>query len=106
MPLASVAGLAPVLGVSEERVRRMLATLKSGVWAESARRGMTDRPRRRWFLNGRAVDELYVADHRHPSPREEARAAGIARLHPECRLPADFTGRFALDHRHHAYLED
>ena len=106
MPLASVSDLAPVMDVSEERVRRMLATLKSGGWAESLARGMTGRPRRRWFLRSRAVDELYVADHGHPSPREEARAAGIARLHPEGRLPAYFTQRFALDHHHHAHLED
>ena len=31
MPLASVSDLAPVLDMSEERVRRMLAALKSGV---------------------------------------------------------------------------
>lgn len=67
---------------------------------------MTGRPRRRWFLSGRAVDELYVADHRHPGPREEARAAGMARPHPEGRLPAYFTERFALDHHHRAHLED
>ncbi len=106
MPLASVSDLAPVMGVSEERVRRMLRTLKSGGWAESVARGMTGRPRRRWFLSSRAVDALYVADHRHPGPREEARAAGIARLHPEGRLPAYFTERFALDHHHHVHLED
>lgn len=52
------------------------------------------------------MDELYVADHRHPGPSEEARAAAIARLHPEGRLPAYFTERFALDHHHHAHLED
>ena len=97
---------APVMGVSEERVRRILATLKSGGWAESVARSMTDRPQRRWFLSSSAVDALYVADYRHPGPREEARAAGIARLYPESRLPADFTERFALDHHHHAHLED
>ena len=106
MPLASVSDLAPVMDVSEERVRRMLAALKSGGWAESVARGMNDRPRRRWFLSSRAVDELYVTDHRHPGPREEARAVGIARLHPDGMLPADFTRRFALDHHHHARLED
>ncbi len=67
---------------------------------------MTGRPRRCWFLSSKAMDALYVADHRHPGPREEARAAGIARLHPEGRLPAYFTERFALDHHHHAHLED
>ena len=106
MPLASVSDLAPVMDVSEERVRRMLRTLKSGGWAESVSRGMTGRPRRRWFLSSRAVDALYVADHRHPGPREEARAAAIARFNPEGRLPAYFTQRFALDHHHHAHLED
>ena len=30
MPLASVANLAPILGMSEDRVRRMLGTLRSG----------------------------------------------------------------------------
>ena len=34
MPLASVSDLAPVLDMSEERVGRMLRTLKSGGWAE------------------------------------------------------------------------
>ena len=31
MPLASVANLAPILGMAEDRVRRMLATLHAGV---------------------------------------------------------------------------
>ena len=30
MPLASVANLAPVLGLDEEKVRRMLGTLRTG----------------------------------------------------------------------------
>ena len=100
MPLASVSDLAPVMDVSENRVRRMLAA------RSPVERGMTGRPRRRWFLSSRAVAALYVTDHRHPGPREEARAARIARLHPEGGLPADFTRRFALDHHHRAHLED
>ena len=32
MPLASVANLAPVLGLDEERVRRMLGVLRRGGW--------------------------------------------------------------------------
>ena len=52
------------------------------------------------------MDALYVTDHRHPSPREEARAAGLAEFHPEGELAADFTERFALDHDHPAHLEN
>ena len=106
MPLASAANLASVLDIAEDRVRRMLATLKSGGWAESVMRGMTERRQHRWFLTRKAVDELYATDHRHPSPREEARAAGQAQFHPQRELPADFRDRFALDHDHAAHLDD
>ena len=50
MPLASAANLASVLDIAEDRVRRMLATLKSGGWADSVMRGMTERRQHRWFL--------------------------------------------------------
>ena len=106
MPLASVANLAPILGVSDDRVRRMLATLRGDGWIESVVRGMTERRQHRWFLTRKAVDALYVTGHQHPSPREEARAAGLAEFHPEGELPADYTERFALDHDHPAHLED
>ena len=106
MPLASVANLAAVLDLSQEQVRRMLGTLRAGGWVESVARGMTERRQRRWFLTRQAVDALYVTDHQHPSPREEARATGIAQFHPQGELPADFTERFALDHDHPAHLED
>ena len=59
----------------------------------------------RWFLTRRAVDLLYVTDHHHPAPREEARAAGLAAFHPEGEIPEDFQERFALDHDHPAHLE-
>ena len=106
MPLASAANLASVLDTTEDRVRRMLASLKSGGWADSVMRGMTERRQHRWFLTRQAVDELYVTGHRHPSPREEARAEGMAQYHPQRELPADFTERFALDHDHAAHLDD
>ena len=106
MPLASVANLASVTGMTEDRVRRMLGALRGEGWIESVVRGMTERRQHRWFLTRRAVDELYVTDHQHPSPREEARAAGLAEFHPEGELPADFTERFALDHDHPAHLEN
>ena len=106
MPLASVANLAPILGMAEDRVRRMLGALHGGGWIESVMRGMTERRQHRWFLTRKAVDALYVTDHRHPSPREEARAAGLAEFHPEGELAADFTERFALDHDHPAHLEN
>ena len=106
MPLASVANLAPILGMTEDRVRQMLGTLRSGGWIESVVRGMTERRQHRWFLTRKAVDALYVTDHQHPSPREEARAAGLAEFHPEGELPPDFTERFALDHDHPAHLEN
>ncbi len=106
MPLVSAANLASILDMTEEQVRRMLATLKSGGWADSVMRGMTDRRQHRWFLTRRAVDELYTTEHRHPSPREEARAAGMAQFHPQRELPAEYTERFALDHDHAAHLDD
>ncbi len=68
-------------------------------------RGMTQRRQHRWFLTRRAVDELYVTAHRHPSPREEARAAGLAQSHPHGELPQDFQDRFALGHDHSVHLE-
>ena len=105
MPLASVANLAPVLGMDEEKVRRMLGTLRRDGWVTSVVRGMTERRQHRWFLTRRAVDLLYVTDHQHPAPREEARAAGLAAFHPEGELPEDYRERFALDHDHPAHLE-
>ena len=105
MPLASVANLAPVLGLDEEKVRKMLGTLRRGGWVTSIVRGMTERRQHRWFLTRRAVDLLYVTDHQHPAPREEARAAGLAAFHPEGELPEDYRERFALDHDHPVHLE-
>ena len=105
MPLASVANLAPILGMSEDRVRRMLSTLRGGGWIESVVRGMTERRQHRWFLTRKAVDALYVTDHQHPSPREEARAQGLAQFHPEGELPADYRERFVLNHDHAVHLE-
>ena len=85
MPLASVANLASTLGATEDRVRAMLG--------------------RRFFLTSQAVDLLYVNDHQHPSPREEAQASGFAAFHPEGELSPDFQERFALDHDHQPHLE-
>ena len=106
MPLASVGNLAPIMGLAEDRVRRMLGTLHDAGWVALVRRGMTERRQHRWFLTRKAVDALYVTDHQHPSPREEARAAGLAEFHPEGELPPDFTERFALDHDHPAHMGD
>ena len=106
MPLASAANLASILDLSEDRMRRMLAALQIGGWVEPVMRGMTERRQRRWFLTRQAVDELYDTGHRHPSPREEARAAGQARFHPQGEMPAEYRERFALDHGHPAHLED
>ena len=105
MPLASVANLGPVLDMDEDRVRRMLDALRRGGWITSVVRGMTERRQHRWFLTRRAVDLLYVTDHQHPAPREEARATGLAAFHPEGELPEDYRERFALDHDHPACLE-
>ena len=105
MPLGSVANLAPVLGLDEDRVRRMLGVLRRGGWVTSVLRGMTERRQHRWFLTRQAVDLLYATDHQHPSPREEARASGLAAFHPQGELPADFQERFALDHDHPPHLE-
>ena len=106
MPLASAANLAPILGQAEDRIRRMLGTLRSGGWVESVVRGMTERRQHRWFLTRKAVDALYVTGHQHPSPREEARAAGLAEFHPDGELPQDYRKRFALYHDHPAHLEN
>ena len=105
MPLASVANLAPVLDLDEDKVRRMLGALRGGGWVTSVVRGMTERRQHRWFLTRRAVDLLYVTDHQHPAPREEARAEGLAAFHPEGELPEDYRERFALDHEHPVHLE-
>ena len=104
MPLASVANLASTLGANEDRVRAMLGRLRSGGWVSSVMRGMTERRQHRFFLTSKAVDLLYATDHQHPSPREEARASGLAAFHPEAELPADFRERFALDHDHPPHL--
>ena len=105
MPLASVANLAPVLELEEERVRRMLGALRRDGWVTSVVRGMTERRQHRWFLTRQAVDLLYVTDHQHPAPREEARAAGLAAFHPDGEMPEDYQERFALDHDHPVHLE-
>ena len=105
MPLAGVSNLASASGATEDRVRSMLGRLRSGGWVESIMRGMTERRQHRFFLTRQAVDLLYVNDHQHPSPREESRATGLAAFHPEEELPADFQGRFALDHDHPPHLE-
>ena len=106
MPLASVKNLAPVLDLDEDKVRRMLGALRREGWVTSVVRGMTERRQHRWFLTRRAVDLLYVTDHQHPAPREEARAAGLAAFHPDGELPEDYRERFALDHDHPAHLEN
>ena len=105
MPLASVANLAPLLDLEEDKMRRMLGALRRGGWVNSVVRGMTERKQHRWFLTRQAVDLLYVTDHQHPAPREEARAAGLAAFHPEGELPEDYRERFALDHDHPVHLE-
>jgi len=105
MPLASAANLAPVLGLTEEQVRRMLRALHGDGWVEPVVRGMTERRQHRWFLTRKAVDALYDTGHQHPSPREEARAEGLAQFHPQGELPQDYRERFALDHDHAVHLE-
>ena len=106
MPLTSAANLAAVVEMTEDRVRRMLATLHRNGWVESVIRGMTERRQHRWFLTRKAVDALYVKDHQHPSLREEARATSLAEFHPQRELPEAFRERFALDHDHPVHLED
>ena len=66
IPLASVGNLIPILGMTEDKLRRMLATLRVGGWIESVVRGMTERRQHRWFLTRKAVDLLYTTGHRHP----------------------------------------
>ena len=105
MPLASVANLAQVMGLDEEKVRRTLNRLRSGGWVSSVMRGMTERQQHRYFLTSKAVDLLYTTDHQHPSPREEAQATGLAAFHPQGELPQDYRDRFALDHDHPIHLK-
>ena len=74
MPLASVANLAPMLDLDEEKARekarRMLGALRRGGWVTSLVRGMTERRQHRWLLTRRAVDLLYVTGHQHPAARD------------------------------------
>ena len=105
MPLASVNNLASVMETTEDQVRGMLGRLRSGGWVEPVMRGMTERRQHRFFLTGQAVDLLYTTDHRHPTPREGARAEGRAAFHPEGELPQDYRERFALDHDYPVQLE-
>ena len=105
MPLASVDNLASTLGATEDRVRAMLGRLRGGGWVSSVVRGMTERRQHRFFLTSQAVDLLYVNDHHHPNPREEARASGLAAFHPEGEFPEDFQESFALDHDHSPHLD-
>ena len=105
MPLASVNNLASVMETTEDRVRGMLGRLRSGGWVSSVVWGVTERRQHRFFLSSKAVDLLYVTDHQHPAPREEARAAGLASFHPDGQLPEDYRERFALDHDHPVHLE-
>ena len=100
MPLASVSNLAPVLGVEEYRVRRMLNALRRRDWVASVRRGMTERRQHRWFLTRQAVDLLYVNDHEHATPREEARASILVESGRDPRALAELGRRFSLDHEH------
>ena len=83
----------------------MLGRLRNGGWVSSVLRGMTERRQHRFFLTSQAVDLLYTTDHQHPSPREEAKATGLAAFHPEGEWPEDFRERFALDHDHPPHLE-
>ena len=106
MPLASVNNLASVMGANEDKVRGMLGRLRSGGWVSSVMRGMTERRQHRFFLTSEAVDLLYVADHQHPSPREEARAMSLTAFHPQGELPQEYRERFALDHEHPVHLEN
>lgn len=69
-----------MLGLDEERVRRILNRLRTGGWVSSVMRGMTERRQHRYFLTRKAVDLLYTTDHQHPSPMEEARATGLSGL--------------------------
>lgn len=72
MPLASVANLAAMLDLTEDRVRRMLATLRANVWVESVVQVMNERRQHRWFLSRKAVDGLYVTDHHPPAARRQS----------------------------------
>ena len=100
MPLASVSNLSPVLGVEEYRVRRMLNALGRRDWVASVRRGMTERRQDRWFLTRRAVELLYVNDHEHATPREEARASILVESGRDPGALAELGRRFSLDHEH------
>ena len=75
MPLASVANLAPVLELDEERVGRMLGSLRRGGWVTSVVRGMTERRQHRWFLTRRGRGPAL----RHRSPASRAQGGGTGR---------------------------
>ncbi len=106
MPLVSVANLVPILDMAEGTVRRMLGALRSGGWVASVVRGMTERRQHRWFLTCKAVNLLYVTNHQHLSPREEARVAGQAAFDSKGELPENYWERFSLDHDHPLHLKN
>ena len=105
MPLASAANLAAVLNVEPNVARQRLTALRNSGWIASVRRGMVERSQHRWFLTIEAVEWLYATDHEHLSPREIARAGGIARVLPAVEGRAS-TGQFASDHEHLPHLEE
>ena len=66
MPLASAANLALVMGLDEERVKRMLGRLRSGGWVSSVMRGVTERRQHRYFLTSQGCGP--ALRHRSPAP--------------------------------------
>ena len=80
---------------TDDQVRGMLGRLRSGGWVASVMRGMTERRQHRFFLTNKAVDALYVTGHQHPSPREEARAAGLSAFPPVGRTASGIPGAFS-----------
>ena len=107
MPLASVANLAPVLDLDEERGEKDAGRPAAG---------------RLGHLGGAGHDRAQAAPlvpdppgrgpalrHRPPASRSPGRRPGPqgqAAFHPEGELPEDYRERFALDHDHPAHLEN
>ena len=108
MPLASVANLALVMGLDEEKSKKDAGHwLRSGGWVSSVMRGMTERRQHRFFLTSQVRGP--ALHHRPPAPQRPGRKPtppGLAAFHPQGELPQNFQERFALDHDHPVHLEN
>ena len=106
MPLASAEDLAPMLDAAAPQLRRQLVSLQNAGLVASFRRGMSQRPQDRWFLTSQSVQVLFATDHKHPSPREAARARGRAGRGSAANAHDGPAELLIPDHEHLPHLEE